>query len=176
MIGRESGSLIINQVINMEQLAENAFISHILRYVGVGLISGSVVHAGTLGGGSLQYTVLILLGVIAFVVGTLLEERNKSEGSLLKYVLISVILSLGVGMVSGGTQHYLDGPVYASFLIPIGLGVGYLAFLFRDYTSKVNLKRIVGIAMFIVVSFGALYSIAHSIPTLEDHHASEIGY
>lgn len=161
---------------SMEQSAENAFISHILRYVGVGLISGSVVHAGTLGGGSLQYIILIVLGVVAFVVGTLLEERNKSERSLLKYVLISVILSLGVGMVSGGTQHYLDGPVYASFLIPIGLGVGYLAFLFRDYTSKVNLKRIVGIAMFIVVSFGALYSIAHSIPTLEDHHASEIGY
>lgn len=158
----------------MEQSAENAFVSHTLRYVGVGLISGSVVHAGTLGGGSIQYIILIVLGVIAFVVGTLLEERKKSERSLLKYVLISVILSLGVGMVSGGTQHYLDGPVYASFLIPIGLGVGYLAFLFRDYTSKVNLKRIVGIVLFTVVSFGALYGIAHTIPTLDNHHESEI--
>lgn len=157
----------------MEQSAENAFISHVLRYVGVGLISGSVVHAGTLGGGSLKYAVLILLGVITFVVGTIMEERKKSERSLLKYVLISVVLSLGVGMVSGGTQHYLDGPFYASFLIPIGLGVGYVAFIFRDYKSKVNLKRMVGIVLFTVVSFGALYAIAYTIPTLDNHHGSE---
>ncbi len=160
----------------MEQSAEHAFLSHILRYVGVGLISGSVVHAGTLGGGSLQYIVLIVLGVIAFVIGTVMEETKKSERSLLKYVLISVILSLGVGMVSGGTQHYLDGPVYASFLIPIGLGVGYLAFIFRDYTSKVNLKRIVGIVLFAAVSFGFLYGIAHSLPTLGNHHESGVGH
>lgn len=160
----------------MEQSAEHAFLSHILRYVGVGLISGSVVHAGTLGGSSLHYTVLIVLGVIAFVGGTVLEERKKQERSLLKYILISVILSLGVGMVSGGTQHYLDGPVYASFLIPIGLGVGYLAFIFRDYKSKVTLQRIIGIALFVAVSFGILYGIAHSIPTLENHHGSGVGH
>ncbi len=160
----------------MEQFAERAFISHILRYVGVGLISGSVVHAGTLGGGSTRYIVLILLGVIAFVVGTILEERKKSDTSLATYVLISVVLSLGVGMVSGGTQHYLDGPVYASFLIPLGLGVGYLAFMYRDYKTKMSLKRIIGIALFVVVSFGALYGIAHSLPTLDNHHESETGH
>ena len=160
----------------MEQSAENAYISHTLRYVGVGLISGSVVHAGTLGGGSLQYIVLIVLGVLAFVIGTILEERNKSDRSIVKYVLISVVLSLGVGMVSGGTQHYLDGPVYASFLIPIGLGVGYLAFIFRDHRSKVNVKRIVGIVIVTVVSFWALYGIAHTIPTLDNHHESGAGH
>lgn len=157
----------------MEQTPEPAYLSHILRYVGVGLISGSVVHAGTLGGDSLKYIVLILLGVIAFVVGTILEERKKTDRSLLKYVLISVILSLGVGMVSGGAQHYLDGPVYASFLVPIGLGVGYLAFLFRDYKSEVTSKRIIGIVIFTGVFFGALYGIAHYIPTLNNHHESE---
>lgn len=160
----------------MEQSAEHAFLSHVLRYVGVGLISGSLVHAGTLGGDPTRYIVLILLGVTAFVVGTILEEGEKSEKSLLKYVLISIVLSLGVGMVSGGTQHYLDGPVYASFLIPMGLGVGYIAFIFRDYTSKVNLKRIVGVVLFVAVSFVILYGIAHSIPALEDHHESEVGH
>lgn len=158
----------------MEQSVESAFLSHILRYVGVGLISGSVVHAGTLGGGSIQYVVLILLGVIAFVIGTILEERKKIEKSLFKYVLISVILSLGVGMVSGGTQHYLDGPVYASFLIPFGLLVGYIAFILRDYKSKVTLKRIMGIVFFAAILFGVLYGIAHSIPTLDNHHGSEM--
>ncbi len=158
----------------MEQSVEHAFVSHILRYVGVGLISGSVVHAGTLGGDSTKYVVLILLGVVAFIVGTILEERKKINTPLAQYVLISVILSLGVAMVSGGTQHYLDGPVYASFLIPIGLGVGYLAFLVRDYQSKIAFKRIAGISIFVAALFGILYGIAHSMPTLSGHHESEI--
>ncbi len=54
--------------------------------------------------------------------------------------------------------------MYASFLIPIGLGVGYLAFIFRDCISKVNVKRIVWIAIVTVVSLGALYRITYTIP------------
>ena len=50
-------------LITMEK-PEYSYVSHILRYVGVGLVSGSIVHAGTLGGDSLKYIVLILMGIV----------------------------------------------------------------------------------------------------------------
>lgn len=156
----------------MNQSPEKSYISHVLRYVGVGLISGSIVHAGTLGGGYTKYIILIMLGIIGFVVGTLLE-KNEHNKSLISFIIISVILSIGVGMVSGGTQHYLDGPIYASLLIPLGIGTGYLAFLFRDYRKSISVKRItltfIGMATLAVM----LYYIAHLIPAAENHHSKD---
>ncbi|MDQ3076325.1 MAG: hypothetical protein M3Q34_04330 [bacterium] len=155
-----------------KQSVEKAYISHVLRYVGVGLISGSIVHMGTLGGESTRYIILIIMGVVAFITGTLLEKR-ESESSLTSFIVVSVIMSIGVGMVSGGTQHYLDGPTYAAFLIPIGMAIGYFAFLFRDYKSEINTKRILVMSVIAIGLITVLYFIAKRLPVQEDHHAIE---
>ena len=155
-----------------KQSVEKAYISHVLRYVGVGLISGSIVHTGTLGGDSTQYIVLIAMGVVAFIVGTLLDKRD-SESSLTSFIIVSVIMSIGVGMVSGGTQHYLDGPTYAAFLIPIGAAVGYFAFLFRDFKTDITTKRIFVMLLVMFGLIGVLYLIAQRIPIQEDHHSTQ---
>ncbi len=152
-----------------KQLVEKAYASHLLRYVGVGLISGSIVHIGTLGGGYLRYIILVALGIIAFIAGTLMEKREDAN-SITTFIIISVILSIGVGMVSGGTQHYLDGPTYAAFLIPIGIAVGYFAFLVRDYKTQITLKRVVFMVVGAAILAGGLYYIAHKIPASENHH------
>jgi hypothetical protein len=151
---------------------EKAYISHLLRYVGVGLISGSIVHMGTLGGGHVRYPVLIVMGIVAFIVGTLLEKRG-SESSLTAFIGISVIMSIGVGMVSGGTQHYLDGPKYAAFLIPTGVAVGYFTFLFRDYKTEITKKRILVMLLIATGLIGVLYFISQKIPVKADHHSTE---
>ena len=154
------------------QSIEKTYTSHLLRYVGVGLISGSIVHMGTLGGAYTKYIILIIMGVVAFIAGTLLEKRD-SEKSLTAFISISVIMSIGVGMVSGGTQHYLDGPTYAAFLIPIGVMIGYFAFLFRDYKSEITAKRILAMLFIAIGLIAVLYFIAQEIPVEEDHHSIE---
>lgn len=153
---------------------EKAYISHLLRYVGVGLISGSIVHIGTLGGGYTRYIVLITAGVIAFITGTLLEKKN-SNSSLAAFIGISVIMSIGVGMVSGGAQHYLDGPTYAAFLIPIGLAVGYFAFLFRDYALKITVRRVLGMLVIALGLTAVLYGVAGQMSVEDSHHSEEVG-
>ncbi len=154
----------------MKKHIDVAFASHILRYVGVGLISGSIVHVGTLGGSPVRYFVLIAAGALAFVLGTLLEKEK--EVITLSYVVISIALSFGVGMVSGGTQHYLDGPVYASFLIPLGLLLGYITFVTRENVRELQAKKVLAAIAATLLLFGALYALAHSIPTLANHHES----
>lgn len=124
----------------MKNTAEKeTFVSYLSRYVGIGLISGSIVHAGTLGGGSLRYIILISIGALLFMFGTFLE--TKKEVLTTRFIVTSVLLSMGVGMVSGGTQHFIDGPLYAAFLIPTGLFVGYIMFLFRKGSEHLSIKK-----------------------------------
>ncbi len=61
---------------------QQAYITHLLRYVGVGLISGSIVHAGTLGGHWVRYLVLIALGAAMFGFGVWLEHRLEYKDNL----------------------------------------------------------------------------------------------
>jgi hypothetical protein len=153
----------------MRETVEKAFTSHVLRYVGVGLISGSIVHIGTLGGGITRYVVLITLGITAFILGTILE---KGRGAItLNFIVISVLLSIGVGMVSGGTQHYLDGPVYASFLLPFGLLLGYVMFALREDNGELKIQKVIIATVLALIFFGGLYGIAHTLPILENHHS-----
>ena len=155
---------------------EKSFTSHILRYAGVGLISGSIVHAGTLGGDITRYIVLAILGVTVFSVGTYLEYENKIDKNFISFILISVIVSIGTGMVSGGTQHYLDGPIFASIILPIGLLVAYVAYLCRGFRKIISTKRI-GVAMLLTSLLGVgLYTTAHQIPDLREHHSLKEGH
>jgi len=49
-------------------------------------------------------------------------------------------------MASGGTQHFIDTPGYSSYLIPVGLGLGMIAFFLKEkevFTAKKWLQMIV---------------------------------
>ena len=143
----------------MQKTLHESFFSHMARYVGVGLISGSVVHAGTLGGASSKYITLIIMGALLFSVGTMIQHKGEKINKLLSYVLISVIISFGTGMVSGATQHYLDSPSFGAVLLSLGLLIAYVSFVWQEYRHSFTIKRIL---LAILVTFGiwfALYSI-----------------
>lgn len=144
--------------------SHRAFFSQLFRYVGVGLISGSIVHMSTLGGNIWQYVALIIAGMIAFVIGTFLERSFETVATPTSYLGLSVALSLGIGMVSGAIQHYLDGPHFAAFLIAVGLFIGYIALFFRDYRGEVTTRQI-GFLLLSVLAIGiTLYAVAESLP------------
>lgn len=151
-----------------------AFASHMCKYIGVGLISGSIVHAGTLGGNSMQYIVLIALGVVLFIIGNLLEHGFSSIRELLPYIALSTALSIGTGMVSGGTQHYLDGPLVAAILFPVGFFLAYLSFIYRDFKKEFTFKRITFVIITSILLFLALSYIAKQLPQGGAHsHTSD---
>jgi len=151
----------------------SAFASHMLRYLGVGLISGSIVHAGTLGGDSIGYIVLMVAGIFCFTIGNLLEYRDEKIVTLLRYIGISVIVSIGTGMVSGATQHYLDGPVFASILVSIGLLLTYISFVHRDFKGTLSVKKVLIATLLSFILWFILSTIAHKLPELEDHHTHD---
>ena len=78
-------------------------------------------HAGTLGGSWFKYLVLIACGAAMFGAGVWWEHVDQPQTDLAAYIALSVAVSIGTGMVSGATQHYLDGPYVAALLLPSGL-------------------------------------------------------
>lgn len=111
------------------------FFAYFLLLASTSFIAGGIVHLG-LGENTAYYLALAVLGVVCFTVGNYLQEfvlRKKTRPTNLgAFLLVSFVLSVGMGMMTGGVQHYLDNPAYSSVLIPVGLILAVLAFLSRE--------------------------------------------
>lgn len=123
----------MNILKNMKISKDNEhFLTYIGKYLGVALIAGSVVHIGTLQNGFTRYIVLAIVGLALMMVGNILEAKQNGQKINFNYLLILTGLSFATGFLSGGIQHYLDNPVYAGYLLSIGIFVAYLTYFWKD--------------------------------------------
>ncbi|MGR3499216.1 MAG: hypothetical protein ACU0E9_10030 [Limimaricola soesokkakensis] len=152
------------------------YFSYLLMFLGMGLISGSIVHAAQ--ADMRQYAlVLMAIGAVLFAFGSYLNEVLFKTGilgdSVLKYVSVSLLLALGIGMVSGAAQHFYDTPVFASYIAPIGIFVSSLAFAIRQgyvlHRRNWAFMIMLGV-VFATVFHLALRSYASSLPVSVGHH------
>ena len=153
------------------------FASYLAMFVGMGLISGSVVHAGQAAMFK-QASILIVIGMVLFAVGSYINEVVFKTGDIERsgvprYIFLSLFLAMGVGMISGSTQHFLDTPIYASYLMPMGIFVASLAFAFRNnyvLSRATWIKLLVVGVIFAAVLFYGLNSFAKSLAPSTGHH------
>jgi uncharacterized protein (DUF305 family) len=115
------------------------YLSYLSLFIGTGFISGAIVHSGKFSDIP-KYIAIGVLGVFLFAIGSLTQEILSGKHSMnkiqaAKFFLFSLFLSIGIGMISGGFQHFTDFPGYSSFLIPIGFVVSWCAFLFKNNTG-----------------------------------------
>jgi hypothetical protein len=157
------------------------FASYLAMFVGMGLISGSIVHAGQ---AELfkQAVFLIFVGMIFFAVGSYVNEvifktGNIEKEGIARYIVLSLFLAMGVGMISGSTQHFFDTPIYASYLMPGGIFIASLAFALRnnyELSTKTWGKLLAAGMIFAAVLFFGLNTYAKTLPIAEGHgHGSE---
>ncbi|WP_171110563.1 MULTISPECIES: hypothetical protein [unclassified Streptomyces] len=109
------------------------YLGYATTFVGAGLISGAVVHHPL---DPDRYTVIALVGAAVFLGATLLNEfllkrQRPSASKVVAIVLASLALSFGIGMLSGGMQHFEDFPERAAMLIPFGLALSFVAYVLR---------------------------------------------
>jgi len=110
------------------------FIIYLTSYLGVALIGGSIVHIGAFDSHSTRYVILGIIGLVLMITGSVFEAQTNKEALSIKYFGIVTALAIATGFLSGGIQHYLDDPIYAGYLLAIGLVVAYVTF-----GSKYNL-------------------------------------
>lgn len=135
-----------------------AYLSTLALFIGTGFISGAIVHTGNISEVS-KYIVIGIVGILIFVIGSFVQEsilnaKNLKEEGAVKFILFSLILSVGIGMISGGTQHFSDFPIYSSYLVPIGLLISYIAFLLKNNFEFTKNLIIVGLILTGIAGFG----------------------
>ncbi|MEU0681302.1 MULTISPECIES: hypothetical protein [Streptomyces] len=109
------------------------YLGYATTFVGAGLISGAVVHHPL---DPDRYTVIAMIGALVFLGATVLNEfilkrQRPSASKVVAIVLASLALSFGIGMLSGGLQHFEDFPARAAMLIPFGLTLSFVAYVLR---------------------------------------------
>lgn len=125
-------------------------------FIGTGFLSGAIVHLPL---NPVRFAIIGLIGAIIFVASSTLNElkilkREASHEEIVKLILFSILLALGVGMISGGVQHFDEVPVYASKLIPAGVILSLIGFvlknginLHRTQTMKLTVAALVFVAV-----------------------------
>jgi hypothetical protein len=150
----------------------------VLYFVGAGLISGAVVHHPL---DPARYTKIAVIGVLVFLAATVVNEflLAPDRPALPRAVLViaaSLLLSFGIGMLSGGLQHFEDFPDRGAVLVPLGITVSFIAFVLKDAQS--SWRRIFGpmglaVLLTATVSFFGLRTVADGLgePSGESGHS-----
>lgn len=154
------------------------YAKYVALFVGAGLISGAIVHYPL---DKTRYLMIGAVGAVLFALAsTFGDARAKANGaaSLLKFVAASLVLALGIGMISGGIQHFSDIPTRAATLIPLGITLSVIAFAARD-GHQLFTRRMLPVGVFIsaIVVWLALGlgQYASTLPTPAEgggHHGS----
>lgn len=136
-------------------------------FVGAGLVSGAIVHRPLDPG---RYTVLAAAGMLAFLVATLLplllgDGPRPGRGALLRVAGGSLLLALGIGMLSGGIQHFADVPDRAVVLVPAGLLLSWLAFQLRAGSGLKGLVLSRATGGVAVLALGLVVGLPHVAPS-----------
>lgn len=119
------------------------FTINLMTLLSVGFIAGSVVHVGFNNSNNIYYIIFGVVGCFLFVLGNYLQEKliNKNQMGGLRavtFLLVTLLLSISVGMVSGGLQHFLDFPAYATYLIPLGIFFSTLFYMIKNEYKPFN--------------------------------------
>lgn len=129
------------------------YLVYVLLFVGAGMVSGGVVHYPL---NESFYGVLAALGGIVFAIGSLANELLSGKGlpkagALFSLILTSLLLSFGIGMLSGGIQHFTDFPSRAAILVPTGIALSFVAYCFKAKLFQRAAIRKVSIAGVLVL-------------------------
>jgi hypothetical protein len=124
------------------------FLVYVLLFVGAGMVSGGVVHYPL---NENFYGILAVLGGMVFVIGSLANEALSGKGlpkagALISLIVTSLLLSFGIGMLSGGIQHFTDFPSRTAILVPLGISLSFIAYCFKSNLFQRNSIKKVSIA------------------------------
>lgn len=150
------------------------FLVYVSLFVGTGFLSGAIVHFQI---DPSRFLILGIIGAVIFVSASTINEaifnkKDFKEEGLAKVIFFSLILSLGIGMISGGVQHFEEFPKYASYLIPLGGIVALTGYLLKS-NIHLQLKQLFKLTIFSVTITGLLFvglqSYAKTIDTSSGH-------
>ncbi|MDK9494438.1 hypothetical protein QEZ40_000311 [Streptomyces katrae] len=152
------------------------YLGYVGYFVGAGLISGAVVHHPL---DPDRYTRIALYGALVFLTATVLNEflltrERPGPARMLVVIASSLLLSFGIGMLSGGLQHFDDFPARGAVLVPVGIVASFIAYVIKDAdTPTRRIFSLLGLAVLAVaaLAFFGLRQIAASMEATPGGHS-----
>ncbi|MDJ0465877.1 hypothetical protein [Streptomyces sp. H27-C3] len=146
------------------------YLGYVGYFVGAGLISGAVVHHPL---DPDRYTRIAAYGALVFLAATVLNEflLTRERPGLPRMLIVigsSLLLSFGIGMLSGGLQHFDDFPARGAVLVPAGIVVSFIAYVIKDAdTPTRRIFSLLGLTVLTVaaLAFFGLREVAASMAT-----------
>lgn len=132
----------------------------LLKYSGISFISGAVNHGFFTVERSLWTA---LAGIVLFVLGVWLEHRRPAgdgaRESLGATLLWGTLLSIGLGLFTGGLQHFPDSPARSAWVVPLGFALSVLALVVERMRAHGSIGR--GLATYVLLA--GLLTVAGSV-------------
>ncbi len=107
-----------------------------------------------------------------FLAATVLNEflLTRERPGLPRMLIVigsSLMLSFGIGMLSGGLQHFDDFPARGAVLVPAGLVVSFVAYVIKDAdTPWHRIFGLVGLTVLVVAAL-ALFGLREVAASME---------
>jgi hypothetical protein len=126
------------------------YLVYVVYFLGVGMTSSGIVLMPF---NPIRYAIILATGLCLFSTGTFINEfiidrKQMSVLKILKLVIVSLLLAIGIGMISGGISHFKESPIYASYLIPLGFIISIISFFIKNaYILSKKQLRIFGIGI-----------------------------
>lgn len=110
------------------------YLIYIVYFLGIGMVSSGIVLMpfNTVRYGSILIIGLILFSTGSFVNEVILEKKQLTSSERFKLVFLSLSLAIGIGMISGGIAHFKESPVYVTYLIPLGMIISFVSYVFKN--------------------------------------------
>jgi len=134
------------------------YLVYVIYFLGIGMTSSGIVLMPF---NYVRYGIVLVVGLGLFLAGSIFNEividkHSLSKAESIRLVFLSLILALGIGMISGGISHYKESPVYVSFLIPIGILLSFISFTVKNHYDifvQNRIKLVVGILLVVLVVY-----------------------
>ncbi|MBK8451717.1 MAG: hypothetical protein WAQ53_01815 [Thiofilum sp.] len=131
-------------------------IAMLCRYIGISFIAGAVSHGAFSNTRSLMTAGI---GVVFFVLGQMIEyftaERFNHNG-LIKSLILGTVLAIGLGLFTGGLQHFPDSPDRSLWVVPLGFIMSLVALLWSVEQDTLGHWKSYASAAVVLVGAGSL--------------------
>lgn len=166
---------------NQESMSYKVLLPYLVYvglFIGAGFLSGAVVHFPM---NHVRFGIIGAIGASIFVAASTMNEiyfnkKNLREEGVVKIMISSLILSVGIGMVSGGVQHFDEVAHYASLLIPLGIFVSFVGYVIKN-NLRFGLKKLsltaAGLLIIMAILGIGLHSYADAFHDSPNHSHGE---
>lgn len=137
-----------------------------LRYLGMSFITGAVAHGFFSGYRSM---ITAIIGVAIFVLALWIEHHRVSlERSQIAW---NVMLAVGIGVFTGGIQHFPDSPERSVWIVPLGFILSIYAFPRSErFSFDDRSKHILSIVSLIVILLSGVTFFLLEQTMIAPHH------